>query len=66
MDEKDRAVEVVGSGFDPPDNLNPVQKALYQKLMGTAGLLLQSGFAVQDIVRMVKAAGQLQRGGKQE
>jgi hypothetical protein len=59
-------VELAGAAHPVPENLNPVQRALYQKLMSTTGLLLQSGFAVHDIVRMVKTAAQLQRGGKKE
>lgn len=62
METDDATIEVVGKAYETPDGLNPVQKALYQKLMGTAGLLLQTGFAVNDIVRMVKSAGALQRG----
>lgn len=57
--------EVV-DGPEPPDHLNPIQKALYQKLMTTMSLLLQSGFAVTDIVGMVRKAAQLQRGRKSE
>lgn len=57
----DDATEVVGKAAEIPDHLNPIQRALYQKLMSTTGLLLQTGFALNDVISMVKRAAKLQK-----
>jgi hypothetical protein len=57
----DDVSEVVGTTPDVPDHLNPIQRALYQRLMSTTGLLLQAGFAVNDVVSMVRRAAKVQK-----